>query len=150
MPVDPALAGYRQTPFEITLERGRLLAFAAATGGVDPIAVDLDAARAAGHPDLVAPPTILFGIDLENSDTFEVLAAHGVPVDRVLHGEQSFEYSAPIHAGNTLRFESAFTSVQSKAGGRLELVDRVTDVTRNGETVARLASVSVIQNGGKP
>jgi acyl dehydratase len=149
MPVDPALTGYRQQPFEVTLERGRLRAFAASIGDTDPLATDVDAARAAGHPDLVAPPTILFGIDLENSDTFEVLSAHGVVLDRVLHGEQSFEYFGPIHAGDTLRFQSEFTSVASKAGGRLDVIDRKTDVTKDGRIIARLSSVSVVQNGEK-
>ncbi len=39
------------------MERGRLRMFAAAIGETDPIYTDVEAARAAGHPDLPVPPT---------------------------------------------------------------------------------------------
>jgi hypothetical protein len=47
------------------IERGRLAFFARAIGETDPVYLDPDAARAAGHPDIPAPPTFLFSGELD-------------------------------------------------------------------------------------
>ncbi|MTD14194.1 MaoC family dehydratase [Nakamurella sp. YIM 132087] len=148
MAVDPAIVGLTQTPVTVDVERGRIRMFAESIGETDPVYLDVDAARAAGHPDVLAPPTILFGLDLERSDTFDVIARHGVDLGRVLHGEESFTYHHDIHAGDRLTFTSTFTQTYSKAGGALDFLVRHTDVVRaDGTLVAELDNVAVIRNG---
>jgi acyl dehydratase len=150
MAVDRAIVGLRQRPVRVEVERGRVQMFAAAIGATDPIHVDVDAARAAGHPDLVAPPTFLFGLELERADTFAVLEAHGVPLAHVLHGEQRFTYHQPVHAGDRLTLTSTFTDAYSKAGGALEFIVRHTDVRRDGddELVLEMDNVAVVRDPG--
>jgi acyl dehydratase len=143
MPVDNGIVGYRQAA-TIDVERGRLRMFAAAIGEPDAVYHDLDAARAAGHPDLPALPTALFGLDLETSDTFEVLAKHGVDLDNVLHGEQVFTYHQPVYAGDRVTFRSEFTDVYAKAGGALNFIVRHTDVVRDdGVLVAEMDNTAI-------
>jgi acyl dehydratase len=143
--VDKAIIGYKQV-VTVTLERGRLRMFADAIGETDPVYRDFDAARAAGHPDIPALPTVLGGLEMEGSDTVDVLARHGVNLDDVLHGEQSFTYHFPVHAGDQLTFRSEFTDVYSKSGGRLTFIVRRTDVVRgDGVLVAEIAFTTIVR-----
>jgi acyl dehydratase len=144
MPVDDAIVGYTQE-VTVDLERGRLQMFAEAVGETDPVYRDLEAAQAAGHPDILAPPTVLFGLELEGSDTFDVLARHGVGLGNVLHGEQSFTYHHAVHAGDRLTFRSKFTDVYSKSGGSLTFIIRHTTVVRGDVVVAEMTSSTIVR-----
>lgn len=150
MSLDHAILDVVVPPIVADVERGRIRQFAVAIGEVNPIYRDREAAIAAGHPDVLAPPTFLFGLELENSDVFADLAAHGVDLGNVLHGEQRFRYFADVHAGDRVRFESRYVDAYTKAGGALDFLVRRTTVTRDDTVVAELESVSVIKNpGGK-
>jgi acyl dehydratase len=133
-------------PLVVTAERGRLAFFARATGQPDPVYADLDAAKAAGHPDLPVPPSFYFSLELERADPFGWLTALDVDLRRVLHGEQSFTYHAMAHAGDVLTLTSRITEVAAKKGGALELLTKETSVTRDGQPIAEAVSVIVVRN----
>jgi hypothetical protein len=118
--------------FTITFDRAQVRRFAESIGEQDPVFHDLAAARAAGHPDLPLPPTMLFGIE---GDTH--LVAMGVEPKQVLHVEQSFTYHSPVHAGEELTFASAFTEQHTR---RRFLVQETT-VTRAGQLTTELRQV---------
>jgi N-terminal half of MaoC dehydratase len=132
-------------PVVVTAARDRLAFFAKATGQRDPVYSDLDAAKAAGHPDVPVPPSFFFGLELERPDPFGWLAALGVDLRRVLHGEQSFAYHASAHAGDVLTLTSRITDVAVKKGGALELLTKKTGVTRDGQPIAEAVSVIVVR-----
>lgn len=147
MPIDTAVIGKALTPVTVAMERGRLKAFAKATSQGDPAYYDLDAALAAGHPDLPVPPTFLFGIELEAPDPFEWLTTLGVDLRFVLHGEQRFDYHRMAYAGETLTASSRIADVYRKRGGALEFVVKRTAVTGEaGDPVADLNTVIVVRN----
>ena len=146
MPIPLSVIGTTSAPVTVVIERGRLRLFAKATGQTDPTYLDLDAARAADHPDLPVPPTFLFGLELEQPDPFAWLGALGVDLNAVLHGGQAFSYAAMAYAGDTLTVTSTITDVRSKKGGELELVDRRSEVTRDGAVVAVLEQTVVVRN----
>jgi acyl dehydratase len=146
LPIPSTAVGTRYPPITTTIERGRLCLFAKATGQTDPVYVDVRAARAAGHPDLPVPPTFLFALELEQPDPFGWLRELGVDMDHVLHGSQAFSYTAMAYAGDALTVASTITDVQSKKGGSLELVDRRSEVTRDGQSIAVLEQTIVVRN----
>jgi acyl dehydratase len=121
--------------------------FAEAIGETDPVYLDVEAARAEGHPDVLAPPTVLFGLDFEHANTVAVLSAHGVALRQVLHGEQTFRYHTPVYAGDMVIMRSRFVNTYAKAGGALEFIVRHTDITTaDGTLVAEMDNVAVIRN----
>ncbi|MFD8778485.1 MaoC family dehydratase N-terminal domain-containing protein [Streptomyces sp. NPDC059916] len=147
MPIDTEAA--RRLPLDpitVQVERGRLRFFARATGQTDPVYTDLDAAKQAGHPDLPVPPTFFFSLELEAPDPFGYLAALDVDLRRVLHGEQSFTYHRPAHAGDTLTLQPRIVDIYSKKGDALEFLVKQTDITRGGQLVAEAQSVIVVRN----
>lgn len=146
MALNHAILDVVTPPITADVERGRVRQFALAIGETNPIYFDRAAAQAAGHPDLLAPPTFLFGLELENSDVFADLAAHGVDLGTVLHGEQRFRLFAEVHAGDCVEFQTGYVDAYSKAGGALDFLVRRTTVTRDDAIVAELESVSVIKN----
>ena len=63
MALDAGLVGRSYPPSAVyEVGRAKIAEFAAALGDPDPVYLDPAAARAAGHPDVIAPPT--FGIVL--------------------------------------------------------------------------------------
>ncbi|MFI6173386.1 MaoC family dehydratase N-terminal domain-containing protein [Nocardia sp. NPDC051052] len=147
MPVDQSVIGKRLAPSTLTVEAGRLRFFAETIGERNPIFTDLDAAKAAGYPNLPVPPTFLFGIELDNPDSFSWLADLGIDLRRVLHGEQSFTYHATAVAGDVLTATPTIGNVYSKKGGALEFIEKTSIVTRaDGTLVAELKTVIVVRN----
>ena len=146
MTISPTAIGTSTSSVTMTVERGRLQLFAKSISQTDPVYVDILAAQAAGHRDLPVPPTFLFGVELEQPNPFAWIADLGVDMTRVLHGSQSFEYTALAYAGDVLTAVSTITNVYEKKGGALEFIDRVTDITRDGVNIATLTQTTVVRN----
>ena len=130
----------------VDIERGRIRFFSRTIGETNPVYLDVEAARAAGHRDIVVPPTYLFNLGLETADPFAYLVRLGIDLGRILHGEQSFEYHALAYAGDRLRFDDRIVDITEKREGALELITKEARVTRNGENIADLRSVIVVRN----
>lgn len=145
MPIDPAMVGATTPAHTVDVERGRLRFFAQATGQTDPIYIEVDAARAAGHPDLPVPPTFLMCLDLDRPDPSSWLETLGADIRMVLHGEQSFDYLRLAYAGDRLTFRTRVSDAYSKKGGALEFVVRTTEVTRDGEPIATISDTIVLR-----
>ena len=112
--------------FELPVERGKVREFALSVGEDNPVFYDVDAARAQGLPDIVAPPTFtvtqIWQISREQRE--EQLGAN-LDYERVLHGEQEFVYERLPFAGEilrgTMRISKDFTK-QGKRGGEMRFV----------------------------
>ena len=131
------IIGTRWPPHSVLVEHGRLRLFAEAVGA--PPAAAGDRPR--------VPPTLLFGLDLDGRPG-ERLAAMGVDLRRVLHGEQAFTYHRPAYAGDTLTFETTITDLYERRGGALQFIVLDTRVTnQHAEHVADMRCVTVVRNG---
>lgn len=145
--IDRKWIGHELPESTFPVERGRVRFFAKAIGETDPVHRDVEAARAAGYPDLLAPPTFLFSAELDSGATERLLADLGVPWERLLHGEQGFTWHRPVCAGETVTVRSRIADVYEKKGGALEFVVRASKATnQRGELVAELRTVLVCRN----
>jgi hypothetical protein len=132
-------------PFEV--ERGRLRLFARTIGLTDPIYFDVDAAKHAGHRDLLVPPTFLGNsIELELPNPLGWLADLGGDLTKTTHAEQAFIYHAMAYAGDSLILHRRIVDVYTKKGGALEFVVKQTDVKRAEETLAEIMFVIVLRH----
>ncbi|MGT2425479.1 FAS1-like dehydratase domain-containing protein [Amnibacterium kyonggiense] len=103
--------------------REKVREFARAVGSSDPLSLDADAARSAGYPDVVAPPT--FAVVLQEATLAQLLAddSAGVDFSRVVHGEQRFRFSRPIVAGDVLTATMTVTGVKLLGGNAMVTSD---------------------------
>ncbi|NMO03615.1 MaoC family dehydratase [Gordonia sp. TBRC 11910] len=156
MPViDQSVVGTQQPPLEYKVERGALRLFALAIGAADPVYTDLDAARAAGHRDLLVPPTYLFGLKLTGrsfADEARWLTDLGIDMRNILHGEQSFDYHALAYAGDELRFSPSITGLETKRGGALQFITRTISVVRigDGERIVDMIETVAVREPAPP
>ncbi|MEY9845754.1 MaoC family dehydratase N-terminal domain-containing protein [Streptacidiphilus sp. MAP5-3] len=117
MPLDPSLIGrtYPPTaPYEVGREKIR--EFAEAVRDANPAYTDPDAAKALGHPDVIAPPTFPFLITYRAAAQVVQDPELGLDFSRVVHGDQKFVYSRPVRAGDRLRVTCVIESIKSLAG----------------------------------
>ncbi|RYZ12705.1 MAG: MaoC family dehydratase [Comamonadaceae bacterium] len=145
--IDRKFIGHRLAPSTLTLDRTRLRYFAKAIGETDPVYTDTAAARAAGHADLPVPPTFLFAAELDSGATDRLLVELGIPIAKLLHGEQSFRYHRTLCAGETVQVQSSISDIYDKKGGKLEFAvkdSRVTDA--RDQLVAELRTVLVVRH----
>ena len=110
---DKSIIGRSFPPFNIEVERGKIRELALAIGDENPIYASKAEAQAAGYDDVplypTTPTTFTFW---GNRQGIRQLVSAGINVMRILHGEEEYEYLAPIHPGDTLT--GVFTIVDGK------------------------------------
>ncbi|HLS92430.1 MAG TPA: MaoC family dehydratase N-terminal domain-containing protein [Microbacterium sp.] len=144
MSVDPDLASREFPPTPAYLVgREKVREFARAVFATAPQHTDVEAARAAGYADVVAPPT--FGMVIADLTLQQLLAdpSTGVVLERALHTDQQFAYTRPIVAGDELTGRLRVTRVRQMGTGAM--VTSETDVTdADGEHVLTATSTLLI------
>lgn len=100
---DKSKIGHSFPPFTIEVERGKIRELAIAIGDDNPIYQSREEARQAGYADVplfpTAPTMFTFW---GNTKMAGQLVSLGVNLMGILHGEEEYEYLAPINPGDTL------------------------------------------------
>ena len=148
--IDTKFIGHVFEPFEVAVEAGRLRFFAKATGQQDLVYSQLDAAKAAGFPNLPVPPTFFKCLESEGPRPAQMRELLAIDFRYVLHGEQHFTYHRMAFAGDVLRFQQRVADIYAKKGGALEfVVSETTAHNQRGELVAELRGVTVVRHPQK-
>jgi acyl dehydratase len=124
--------------------REKIREFSRAVLSTNPINFDVEAAKAAGHADLVAPPT--FPVVVQEATLAQLLAEPdaGIDFSRVVHGEQRFTYTRAIVAGDELTATLTVSSVKSLGGHNMVTADSDI-VDANGKHVVTAISTLVVR-----
>ena len=143
MPLDKSFVGrvYPATPpYEVGREKIR--EFADALGDPEPAYRDPPAAAALGYPDVIAPPTFAIVVTLPAGQQVIADPELGLDYSRVVHGEQRFVHSRPLHAGDRVRVVVTVENIRSAAGN--DMISTRSDIsTEDGELVCTAYSVLV-------
>ena len=143
MAIDPAYAGRTFEPSEpYEVSRVKIAEFATAIGDASLLCCDRAAAQAAGYPDVIAPPT--FAIVITAAGNAKLMADPGLGVNyaMVVHGDQSFTHSRPLHAGDVVVTQSTIESI--KQIRTMTTMATVTEIrTADGEHVCTARSTLV-------
>ena len=75
-----------------------------------------------GYPGIPLPPTYGSFLLDDRPDPHGNLALLGIDLRKLLHAEQSFEYHAPVFAGDRLTLTDRVADHYMKKGGSLEFV----------------------------
>jgi acyl dehydratase len=143
MAVNPGYAGRTfpaAGPYEVS--RVKIAEFAAAIGDPNPLYTDGDAAREAGYPDVIAPPT--FPIVIAMAATGAAVGDPGLGLNyaMVVHGEEKFEYSRPLHAGDVVTAQATISGIRELRS--MTMLTTSTEIrTLDGEHVCTAISTLV-------
>jgi len=134
-------------PYEVS--RVKIADFAGAIGEPSELCRDRDAAVKAGYPDVIAPPTFAILVAMASTASVEADPGLGLDYSMVVHGEQSFSYSRPLHAGDVVVATSTVESIRTLGG--MSMMVTSTDIsTTGGEHVCTAKSTIIerAQQGG--
>ena len=131
-------------PYEVS--RVKIAEFAAAIGDPSPVYHDRDAAVAAGYPDVIAPPTFPIVVTMASTGSAVADPELGINYAMVVHGEQRFEYTRPLRAGDVVTAQTTIESIR-EVGSNVLLNTRTDLRTVAGEQVCTAFSI-IVERGG--
>jgi acyl dehydratase len=123
VPLNVSLKGKEYLPVDLVVDRDRVTRFANAIGETDPIYLDADAARAAGHPEQLAPPTYATVLQIMTSGQVVVDEELGLDYSRVVHGEQEYQWARALHVGDRLRAVPRLADVYAKGPNEYVVIE---------------------------
>ncbi|TMC23533.1 MAG: MaoC family dehydratase [Chloroflexi bacterium] len=128
---DSSKVGHSFPPFSIDVERCKIHELALAIGDDNPIYHSRGAAEAANYKDVPLYPTSPTVFHFwGNTQMRQELVEVGIDVMRILHGEEEYEYLAPVYPGDTLTGVTSILSGKSRRGRDGSSMDIVTTETR--------------------
>jgi acyl dehydratase len=144
---DKSKIGHSFPPFTFEVERGKVRELALAIGDDNPIYQSKEAAQAVGYPDIplypTSPTTFTFW---GNRKMVGQLSSFGINLMRVLHGEEDYEYLAPIYPGDMLTGVMRLVDAKSRQTqeGSMDILNLEIDYTNQHDTLVLKARQVVI------
>lgn len=145
MSVNAELQGRVYPPAaEYNVGREGIRAFAAAVKATHPVHTDLAAALAAGHADLVAPPTFAAVIAQRAEAAYIQDPESGIDFDRVVHAEERFTHHRAIVAGDQITATVSVDRARAVGAGGM-VTTRTELVGADGEPVTTVFSTLLVR-----
>jgi acyl dehydratase len=103
-------------PVTYAVGREKIREYAQAVGETNPLHLDVEAARAAGHRDVVAPP--MFVVVYTSPAIGPAMLDPDVGIDfaRMVHGAQEFAWGPLVVAGDEISTEVELADVSERGG----------------------------------
>ena len=144
MPVNTEAVGktYPETVYAVGREKIREYAYA--VGEADPLYLDVQAARAAGHADVVAPPmfAVVYSAPAMAPGMFDPEV--GINFAMMVHGGQEFEWGPLVVAGDEITTSASVKSISESNGMGFYVFETVSR-NGNGEQVARGTWTNIVR-----
>ena len=134
MPLKTDAVGKAYPPVVYAVGREKVKEYAFATGESNPLHLDVGAARAAGHQDVVAPP--MFCVVYSAPALAPAVLDPDVGIDFALmvHGGQEFRWGPLVVAGDEITTEARVASIDERDGKGFYVFES-TSTNQRGETV---------------
>lgn len=145
MAINPELQGKTYPATEpYSVGREKIREFARAVQATHSSHFDVDAARALGYTDLVAPPTFAIIVAQRAEALMVEDPTSGIDFSRVVHADERFTHHRPIVAGDELVATLTVDTVRAMGGGAL-VTSRAEIETVSGEKVATTLSSLLVR-----
>ena len=134
MPVNTKAIGKTYEPVTYAVGREKIREYARAVGETDPVCMDLEAARAAGYADLLAPPmfAVVYSAPAVGPPIFDPEIELNFAM--MVHGGQEFEWGEPVVAGDEITTTVSVKSIEQRAGNGFYVFESES-VNQDGATV---------------
>ncbi|MBV9310134.1 MAG: MaoC family dehydratase N-terminal domain-containing protein [Solirubrobacterales bacterium] len=134
MAVNTDAIGKTYEPVTYAVGREKIREYASAVGETDPLHHDLEAARAAGYADLLAPPMFVVVYAGRSVGPAVVDPAVGINLMLMVHGGQEFQWGPVVVAGDEITTTTTVKEI-SERGGMAFYVFESHSENQAGETV---------------
>jgi acyl dehydratase len=135
MPVDTKAAGKSYEPKIYAVGREKVREYANAVGETNPVHLNLDAARAAGYADVVAPPMFAVVYSAPAMAPAVLDPDVGINLAMMVHGGQEFVWGKPVVAGDEITTTAAVKDISERDGKGFYVFETVS-TNQDGDTVA--------------
>ena len=134
MPVSTAAVGKSHPPAVYAVGREKVREYARAVGETNPLHLDVEAARAVGYRDVVAPPmfTVVYSAPAMVPAIFDPEVEMNFAL--MVHGGQEFEWGALVTAGDEISTTASVKSIEERDGKGFYVFETVS-TNQDGETV---------------
>jgi acyl dehydratase len=126
--------GKTYPPVEYAVGREKVREYASAVGETNALHFDVDAAKAAGHADVVAPPmfAVVYSARAVSPGLFDPDV--GIDFAHMLHAGQEFEWGPVVVAGDEITTTASVKDISERGGMNFYVFESVS-VNQRGETV---------------
>ncbi len=144
MPVKTDAIGKTYEPALYAVGREKIKEYALAVGETNPVHLDVEAARGAGHADVVAPP--MFAV-------VYCWPAMGAPIldpevainfAMLVHGGQEFEWGPLVIAGDEISTQASVKDISESAGLGYYIFESIS-TNQRGEQVCRGVWTNIVR-----
>ncbi len=144
MAVNLDVIGKTYDPSTYAVGREKVREYARAVGETDPLYLDVDAARAAGHADVVAPPmfAVVYAMPAVAAGMFDPEV--GIDFARMVHGGQEFVWAEPVVAGDRITTQATIKDIYEKAGKGFYVYESVSR-NQDGDEVVRGTWTNIVR-----
>ncbi|MFY9587054.1 MAG: MaoC family dehydratase N-terminal domain-containing protein [Actinomycetota bacterium] len=130
-------------PYEVTADSIR--EFADAIGDPNPVYRDEAAAKAAGQPAVIAPPTYLTKLNFLYGPAMLADPALGLNYAMVVHGDQEYTFTRPVRAGDNIVGKPRIGDIVAKGKNEF-LITEASIETASGEKIG-VARSTIVSRG---
>jgi acyl dehydratase len=135
MPFATSAAGKTYEPKNYAVGREKVREFASAVGETNPVHLDVEAARAAGYADVVAPPMFAVVYSAPAMSPAVLDPEVGINLAMMVHGGQEFVWGTPVVAGDEITTTASVKEISERGGKGFYVFETVSE-NQDGETVA--------------
>jgi acyl dehydratase len=136
VPVNDKAVGKTYEPTLYAVGREKIREYARAVGETNPVHLDVEAARAAGYADVVAPP--MFAVVYCAPSVGPPIFDPEIEINfaMMVHGGQEFEWGPPVVAGDEIATTASVKEIYEE-GGRGFYVFESVSTNQRGEQVCK-------------
>jgi acyl dehydratase len=144
MPVNGQAVGKTYEPTVYAVGREKIKEYAHAVGETNPVHLDVKAARAAGHADVVAPP--MFAVVYSSPALAPAILDPELELNfaMMVHGGQQFEWGPLAVAGDEITTTVTVKDVSERAGLGYYIFESIS-TNQRGEQVCRGTWTNIVR-----
>jgi len=136
--------GKSYPPVTYAVGREKVREYAAAVGEMNPLHHDLEAARAAGYEDLVAPPMFAVVYSARSVGPAIFDPEVGINFALMVHGGQEFDWGPLVIAGDEITTVTTVKDISDR-GGMAFYVFESQSTNQRGETVCVATWTNIVR-----
>jgi acyl dehydratase len=146
MAVNTEAIGKTYEPSTYAVGREKIREYAAAVGETNPLHFDVEAARAAGYADVVAPPmfAVVYGARAVGPALFDPEV--GINFAMMVHAGQEFVWGPVVVAGDEITTTASVKDVSERGGMSFYVFESVSENQR-GDTVCTGTWTQLVRGG---